>query len=135
MRTRARGSAAAGRANDPGAGGRIVDLADGAAAQHGTEVDDVPRAPPRDQGGDPERPEPPALPVEHPGALDVPVADGVVAGAWRDPAGLARRDDDPYEPGSAGRRAEQVVRSGDIEPEVCVQPVVPVSGRIRDRFH
>src|SRR5215472_15596195 len=72
-------SAAAGGSGYARAGLGIVDDPGHRAAQDGAEVDHVPHAAPGDQGGDAERAFGAVLPVDHPGAGHVPVADRVVA--------------------------------------------------------
>src|SRR5260370_41977488 len=83
---RVAGLTAAGRAGGARAVFGIIDVAAPDVAGHRAEVDDVPDAAPGDQGRDAERADLPVLAaVDDSHAGDVPVPDGAVAGAHRDP--------------------------------------------------
>jgi hypothetical protein len=115
--------AAAGRAGVALPGLRVVHLAVSAASQHRAEVDHVPVPAPGDKRGDPERTQLTPLPVHHSGPRGVPVAGGVVAGAWVYPCRVLRGHDDLDEGRAA---ADQLMGGRHVEREVVPEPVLPV---------
>src|SRR5579863_7805707 len=68
-------------------------------ADDGAQMDHVPNAPPRDQGGDAERARYAILFVDDPGVRDLEIANSIVANTGRHPVPVARWDVDSYELG------------------------------------